>query len=314
MSFDRSKEFVEEGDEVILFLGVSQMYSLEATPTIVNKRGETVDYVFQTSYGALKVATLVGAKYGTKVDLSRGWAYILQPTPDLWTLTLKHRTQIIYTPDISNIVYLMDLEPGSVVIETGTGSGSLSHALIGAIKPHGHLYTFDFHAQRVALATIEFDKHGLAPYVTVQQRDACQDGFGENLKEKVNAVFLDLPHPWLTINHAIKCFRKSGGKLCSFSPCIEQVQKTCDSLATAGFVEIKTYECLQKELTVQYKTVPVLSLECLKNKQTDGKNLKNGREAGGQERLVTVSHAHSLPGHTGYITIATLPPSSMRNC
>lgn len=27
-----------------------------------------------------------------------------------------------------------------------------------------------------------------------------------------------------------------------------------------------------------------------------------------QTKLLTVTHAHSLPGHTGFITIATLPP------
>lgn len=26
------------------------------------------------------------------------------------------------------------------------------------------------------------------------------------------------------------------------------------------------------------------------------------------KKLLTVTHAHSLPGHTGFITIATLPP------
>lgn len=31
-----------------------------------------------------------------------------------------------------------------------------------------------------------------------------------------------------------------------------------------------------------------------------------------EEKLLTVTHAHSLPGHTGFITIATLPPSYAR--
>lgn len=92
----------------------------------------------------------------------------------------------------------------------GTGSGSLSHALIDTIKPHGHLYTFDFHEQRVALAKAEFEKHGLAAYVTVEQRDVCQSGFGEKLRDTADAIFLDLPHPWLTIDHAVKCLKKSG--------------------------------------------------------------------------------------------------------
>lgn len=120
-----------------------------------------------------------------QVELSRGWAYVLQPTPELWTQTLPHRTQIIYTPDISMILYQLDVKPGSVVVESGsyhicmvfcfllillyagTGSGSLSHYFIRALKPHGHLHTFDFHENRVELARDEFKLHGLRDYVTV---------------------------------------------------------------------------------------------------------------------------------------------------
>lgn len=122
MSFNKAKEAIEEGDVVILYLGPSNMHSLEIKPKILNKKGQMVDNVFQTIYGALKVFSLVGEKYGTKVQLSRGWGYVLQPTPELWTLTVPHRTQIIYSPDISLIVYLMDLSPGSVIIETGRGT------------------------------------------------------------------------------------------------------------------------------------------------------------------------------------------------
>lgn len=119
MSFNKTKEIIEEGDVVILYLSPRNMYSLEVKAKIPNKKGEIVNNVFQTTYGALKVISLVGQKYGSKVKLTRGWAYILQPTPELWTLTLPHRTQIIYSPDISLITHLMDLRPGSIIIETG---------------------------------------------------------------------------------------------------------------------------------------------------------------------------------------------------
>jgi len=57
-----------------------------------------------------------------------------------------------------------------------------------------------------------------------------------------------------------------GGKLCFFSPCIEQVQRTCTKLICNGFIELNTYECLQREMNVQYRLLPVLELECLKYK------------------------------------------------
>lgn len=92
---------------------------------------------------------------------------MLQPNPELWTQTLPHRTQILYTPDISMILFQLEIKPGSIVIESGTGSGSLSHYFIRAIKPHGHLHTFDFHEQRVKLARDEFECHGINKFATV---------------------------------------------------------------------------------------------------------------------------------------------------
>lgn len=312
MSFRTTKEVIEDGDVVILYLNPNNMHSLEVKAKICNKKGEIIDNVFHTTYGALRVISLIGQKYGSKVELTRGWAYVLQPTPELWTLMLPHRTQIIYSPDISLIIHLMELRPGSKVIETGTGSGSLSHSLIRAIRPNGHLYTFDFHEQRVSIASTEFTKHGLSDFVTLKKRDVCLEGFGEELKHKIDAVFLDLPHPWLAIEHATVALKQTGGKLCFFSPCIEQVQRTCAKMICKGFIELHTYECLQREMNVQYKTLPVLDLECLKYKQTNEDIVHKNEKGKQEEKLLTVTHAHSLPGHTGFITIAVLPPNYAR--
>jgi tRNA (adenine57-N1/adenine58-N1)-methyltransferase len=41
--------------------------------------------------------------------------YLLRPTPELWTATLGHRTQIIYSRDISLIVLKLDLRNGALV-------------------------------------------------------------------------------------------------------------------------------------------------------------------------------------------------------
>lgn len=72
------------------------------------------------------------------------------------------------------------------------------------------MHTFDFHEQRVLIAQKEFKSHGLEEYVTVRHRDVCADGFGEELEHKADAVFLDLPHPWLTIDSVVKSLKKKG--------------------------------------------------------------------------------------------------------
>ena len=77
-------------------------------------------------------------------------------------------------------------------------------------------------------------------------RDTCGEGFALEGLGKVNKVFLDVPRPWEAIVHAEKVMAK-GGRICCFSPCIEQVQRNCVTLEKLGFVQITTIESLVRE-------------------------------------------------------------------
>ncbi|XP_032522466.2 tRNA (adenine(58)-N(1))-methyltransferase catalytic subunit TRMT61A [Danaus plexippus] len=308
MSFRNFKEKIEEGDTVILYLS-NHLHAIEVKPEIKNKKGELIENVYQTTFGALKVRNLIGSEYGSKVELSKGWGHVLQPTPELWSLTLPHRTQIIYTPDISMILLQLDLVPGCVVIEAGTGSGSLTHALIRRIRPHGHVYTFDFHDHRAMLAREEFEAHGIADFVTAQHRDVLAEGFGEDLNGKADAVFLDLPSPWTGVKHAVDAMKNEGGRFCSFSPCIEQVQRTCLALEEHSFQDISTMEILQTELKVSRRTIPVRDLSFLKHKSS---NNPVEEKPSSEKNYIVGAWPATAPGHTGYLTVATLPPQYIR--
>ncbi|KAF9538260.1 tRNA (adenine-N(1)-)-methyltransferase catalytic subunit trm61 [Mortierella hygrophila] len=202
---------------------------------------------------------MIGLQYGTKLgsNTGRGFLYLLYPTPELWTLILPHRTQILYIADISLIMSYLDLKPGKVMIESGTGSGSFSHSIARTIAPTGHLYTFEYHQERVAVATKEFEEHGLEGLVTIECRDVCKNGFG--LVNKADAVFLDLPAPWEAVASAKQAFRQDKvGKICTFSPCIEQISKTVTALTEQGFVDIQMYECL-----IRFNEVRILQISTL---------------------------------------------------
>ncbi|OLY77588.1 tRNA (adenine(58)-N(1))-methyltransferase catalytic subunit TRM61 [Smittium mucronatum] len=174
----------------------------------------------------------------------RGFVYLLHPTPELWTLSVPHRTQILYLPDISFISAKLNLTPGKIVVESGTGSGSFSHSIARSVTGKGgHLYTFEYHDQRVEALKNEIELHNLSEIVTLNHRDVCKDGF--DLENIADVVFLDLPAPWEAVPHAAKALKKSiVGKICSFSPCIEQVQKTALALNENGFFDIQMFEVL----------------------------------------------------------------------
>jgi tRNA (adenine57-N1/adenine58-N1)-methyltransferase len=155
------------------------------------------------------------------VAASSGFAHLLPPTPESWTASLPHRTQVVYTPDYSYILQRLRVRPGSVIIEAGAGSGSFTHAAARAVfngypddggeghkrkkRKVGRVFSFEFHEQRVEKLNAEIQEHGLDGIVRITHRDVYNEGFlcsgqgngtGEEAQPKANAVFLDLPAPW----------------------------------------------------------------------------------------------------------------------
>ncbi|KAL5552485.1 hypothetical protein UlMin_039886 [Ulmus minor] len=55
--------------------------------------------------------------------------------------------------NISFVIIYLELVPGCVVMESGTGSGSLITSFARAVAPMEYVYTFDFHEQREASAS-----------------------------------------------------------------------------------------------------------------------------------------------------------------
>lgn len=149
-----------------------------------------------------KIASNSGGQFVYALQLSRG----------LYTGTLKHRTQILYDPDISFVISQLDIRPGKKIVESGTGSGSLTFSLMRALGGRGALFSFEYNQTRAEAAQAEFSAMG-APNVHIFHRDAYKEGFivPDKLAEsEADAVFLDLPSPWLAVDQAQKVLKKGG--------------------------------------------------------------------------------------------------------
>jgi len=149
----------------------------------------------------------------------------------------------------------LDLRPGAIVVESGTGSGALTTSLARSVAPHGHVYTFEFNADRVGKAKDDFARLGLSSRVTVTHADAYRDGFlPDRLAGRVDAVFLDLPQPWLAIGHATRVLKRNG-RVCCYSPCMEQVMRNAEALARGGYEDVTTVECLVRGYDISPATL-----------------------------------------------------------
>lgn len=278
MSFFEPKEYIEDGDLVLAWMNRANIRPITV------KKGTTL----HTQYGSFPHDKLIGTKYGTQVGSTSGansanggrggrasatgFIHVLAPSPELWSVSLRHRTQIVYTPDASYIVQRLNIRPGSRVIEAGTGSGSFTHALSRTLGSSGQLFTYEFHGPRYEEALKEVQENGLDTNTVITHRDVCMNGFsnpsiensarteyvqskllelnkqpaGSDIKDiniQANAVFLDLPSPWLAIPHLEKVLNTDRqAYICCFSPCIEQVSRAVDTLKKQGWKKIEMVE------------------------------------------------------------------------
>ncbi|CAD6215383.1 unnamed protein product [Miscanthus lutarioriparius] len=310
-----SQRRIAEGDTVVV-------YERHDTMRAVAVRAGGV---LQNRFGVFSHDDWIGRPFGSKVfggggGSSKGgggggkaggggFVHLLAPTPELWTLVLSHRTQILYIADISLVVAYLELVPGCVVLESGTGSGSLTTSLARAVAPHGQIHTFDFHEQRAASAREDFEKNGLSSLITVNVRDVQGEGFPEEHCGAADAVFLDLPQPWLAIP-SVGLMLKKDGVLCSFSPCIEQVQRACEAMKTS-FTDIRTFEILLRNYEIRNVALKSVTSDeaCVGPLPQKRRMLTapgENTDCSQRSSSILVRPCSSAKGHTGYLTFARL--------
>ena len=240
---DGGPRLMKHGDLVILY------ERHDALAHVFLNYGSTL----HNRFGCFHHVDFMGKPFGSKIKsrTSNGWIYALEPTPELWSSAFNTRTQIVNSMDACVITLNLDVFPGCVVVESGTGSGCMTLSLVRAVAPTGHVHTFEYNPTRAETARDEFAKHGVGDLVTVTCRDVCgkyadnEGGFTGVPDLGADAVFLDLPEPWLAVDHVLRVL-KPGRTLCTYSPCIEQVMKTCEKLRAEGFHSVRMLEVRQR--------------------------------------------------------------------
>ena len=269
---------------------INQPWGSQVRASIVDTgsrgRGKKRKRESETDGGELKEAVAAGS----------GFLHILPPTPENWTMSLPHRTQVVYTPDYSYILHRIKARPGSAILEAGSGSGSFTHAAARAVFngyssygstqssehqngrskqwdiKHGHVFTYEYHAERYKKVVQEMKEHGLEEIVTASHRDVYHDGFLVGIEHSsnesqatkaspgANAIFLDLPAPWMALPHLTRESTSASPSaldptatvhICTFSPCIEQAQRTVSELRRRGWIDIEMVEMAHKRIDIR---------------------------------------------------------------
>lgn len=196
--------------------------------------------VFQTHRGVLKHDDMIGQPYGTQIFSHNGAPFfLLQPALGDLLRTLKRNTQILYPKDIGYIMTTMGIGPGMHVLESGTGSGSLTCAFAYAVGPQGKVTTYEARAEMQAMARSNVEKLELQDRVVFKLGNVA-DGFEER---GVDALFFDLPNPYDYI-HVAREALKPGGFFGCIVPTVNQVSDLLVALRREKFAFIDVCELI----------------------------------------------------------------------
>jgi tRNA (adenine57-N1/adenine58-N1)-methyltransferase len=239
IKIDRTADsFTHEGDLVQL-VGLSHKSFI-----ITLKQGE----VFHTHRGILNHDDLIGLRWGTQVLSHNGSPFfILQPSMTDILRNTKRSTQIMYPKEIGYILLYMGINPGTNIIEAGTGSGSFTTALAFSIGDTGHIYSYELKEANQAIAKQTLEKLGLSSRVDFKIRD-IYEGFEE---KNVDAVFLDVSNPYDYLKQ-VRVALKPGGYFGCLVPTTNQVIQVLIALRRSNFAFIEVCDISVR----YYKTEP----------------------------------------------------------
>lgn len=222
--------------------------------------------------GRLRHDDLIGQPDGSVVRSQQGRPFVVaRPRVTDFVFAQERRTGIVYPKDAAHIIQWADIGPGMRVLESGTGSGALSVALLRAVGERGTLLGYEIRRDflDLTLANVRAFFGGLAGNLLLRERDIYEGIVDEDL----DRVALDLPEPWRVIPH-LEGHLRPGGWLSAYTPSIVQAARLTESIhSSKRFVQVETHEIL------------------LRGWHIEG---------------LSVRPMHQMVGHTGFITVARL--------
>ena len=129
-----------------------------------------------TDKGFLKVDSLIGRKFGEKVETNLGIPfYLLRPYLYELIMKVRRKTQILYPKDIGMILTRGNIFPGARVIESGIGSGALTTALANFVRPNGRVYSYERNEEFLNNARKNLEKNGLSEWVEFKHQEITDE-------------------------------------------------------------------------------------------------------------------------------------------
>jgi tRNA (adenine57-N1/adenine58-N1)-methyltransferase len=218
---------------------------------LVNEKGGKILFFIEDKIkrikglGVYNPKELIDINYNQKIQIGNKDYIVFEPSINDMLSTLERKAQIILPKDGMFIIYYCDIKSGDTVLEGGAGSGALTILLANIVKPEGKIISYEKRDDHIKVVKRNLKRSGLYDFVDLKKGDVTQE-IPEN---NVDAVVLDIPNPWDALENGYSALRP-GGHLASYSPTMNQFEKTTRAMEDQDFREIKTIETLQREMIV----------------------------------------------------------------
>jgi tRNA (adenine57-N1/adenine58-N1)-methyltransferase len=195
--------------------------------------------------GVIDGSRILELNCGDAIDIARKKFVILKPgIPELMD-SLERGAQIITPKDAETIVFRLSLGCGDTVLEGGVGSGAMTMALLHSVGKGGKVISIEMREDFAKRATRNVERAGLSERWELRLGDVRE----MSSDIKVDAVILDIPDPWISLDSVTRCLRP-GGRFCAYVPNTNQVEITVRALRDREFVEVYALENLQRGIEV----------------------------------------------------------------
>ncbi|MDH5401280.1 MAG: tRNA (adenine-N1)-methyltransferase [Candidatus Heimdallarchaeota archaeon] len=202
---------------------------------------------FHCNFGKLDLNELVNQPFGTVLTTNTGTQIkAILPTMMDYLENFYHESQIIYAKDAGMILLLLDLKPGDVVYEAGTGSGGLTSILATYVGNEGKVITHEVRekAQKAAMKNLKRMK---LDNVEFHLRDVKEEGFVTGVAD---SLVLDMADPWIVLPKVTEVL-KIGGKIVLFQPTYNQLEKNFNLLKENNFENIEALELIERGIQLK---------------------------------------------------------------
>lgn len=236
---------LREGDPVLLIDRRRRRYMF------VLRRGGTSDL----RGGRVAHDDLLGQDEGGTIRSARGERFlVVRPTLAEFVLEMPRGAQVVYPKDLGTIVIEADLYPGARVLEAGTGSGSLTMALLRAVGPSGRVVSYELRDDFARIAERNIHRFlGATDALVLRHHDVYEGVLPQDLP--LDRFILDVPEPWRAVPHAVSSLIP-GGIFLAYLPTVPQVVQTAEALQGSGaFALVQTVEVLLRPWNIEGRSV-----------------------------------------------------------